>query len=178
MTPALLMSVVGVAAAAVDGGLISNKAKGISTRLAVPQLVVSYLLLSITLFLARMFYPIFVYRLMATSWPKPPTIADLAILVSCDYYFGYWELTKGYRLGLKGKLPQQSKSSVKRQVRECGFAQYAQDTFLTQEVRQVINGASILFALLLIGLAIFWLFVAPYGVIDLAIIRREFTYTP
>jgi hypothetical protein len=57
------------------------------------------------------------------------------------------------------------------------FEQYARGTFFTQEMGQVISGASILFSLLLIGLAIFWTIVALYGVIDLAFIRRQFTYT-
>lgn len=82
MTPALFLPVVGVATAAVEGGTIANKAVDFSTRLAVPQLVVSYFLLGIALFLSMMFYPIFLHRLMATGWPKPPAIAGLAILVN------------------------------------------------------------------------------------------------
>lgn len=57
------------------------------------------------------------------------------------------------------------------------FAEYARGTFFTQEVGQVFYGASFLLGFLLIGLAIFWMIIALYGVVDLAFVRREFTYT-
>jgi tellurite resistance protein TehA-like permease len=86
MTPALFLPVVGVATAAVEGGTITNKAVYMSTRLAIPQLVVSYFLLGIALFLAMMFYLIFLHRLMATGWLKPAAIAGLAILIGTSTF--------------------------------------------------------------------------------------------
>lgn len=133
-TPALFMSVVGVARAAVEGDLITSKAEGISTQRAVPQLVVSYIFLGIALLLAMMFYPIFLHRLMATSWPKLPAIVGLATLVSaCDL-----SLLNNCSLKTVGRARRQNVTIFQVLGGAAGqrmrFSQYARGTFFTQEV--------------------------------------------
>lgn len=82
MMPALFMPIVGVATAAVEAASVSANAYELSTRLAVPMVVMGYFLLGLATWMALMLYTMFLYRLMTHGWPDTPGVAGLAILVS------------------------------------------------------------------------------------------------
>ncbi|KAL9070531.1 MAG: hypothetical protein Q9161_004828 [Pseudevernia consocians] len=82
MTPSPLLSAVGVATAAVTGGQIINYAYDISPRLAVPVIIVAYLLGGLAIWLSIILYGVFFHRLMASGWPEPAKRPALMMLVS------------------------------------------------------------------------------------------------
>ena len=82
MTPSPFLPVVGVATAAVTGGQIINYAYDISPRLAVPVIVVAYLLGGLAIWLSIILYGVFFHRLMASGWPEPAKRPALMMLVS------------------------------------------------------------------------------------------------
>ena len=83
INPSLFLPVVGVATAAVVGGQVVNYAFDISPRLAVPVIIVAYLLGGFAIWLSVILYSIFFHRLMASGWPEPAKRPSLMMLVSC-----------------------------------------------------------------------------------------------
>lgn len=82
MTPAPVLAAVGVSPAAVVGAQVINYAYDISPRLAVPVIIVAYLLGGVAIWLSIILYAIFFHRLMASGWPEPAKRPALMILVS------------------------------------------------------------------------------------------------
>ena len=73
---------VGVATVALVGGQIVTYAYDISPRLAVPVIIVGYLLDGLAIWLSIILYGIFFQRLIARGWPEPAKRPTLMMLVS------------------------------------------------------------------------------------------------
>lgn len=82
MTPSLFLPAVGVAKASFVGGQLVTYAYDISPRLAVPVIIVAYLLGILAIWLSIILYGVFFYRLLASGWPEPAKRPSLMMLVS------------------------------------------------------------------------------------------------
>lgn len=82
MMPSPFLPAVGVATAALVGGQLVNYAYHISPRLAIPVVVVAYLLAGLSIWLSIVLYGVFFHRLMASGWPEPAKRPALMMLVS------------------------------------------------------------------------------------------------
>ena len=82
MTPSPVLAPVGVSTAAVVGAQVINYAYDISPRLAVPVIVVAYLLGGLAIWFSIILYAIFFHRLMASGWPEPAKRPALMMIVS------------------------------------------------------------------------------------------------
>lgn len=85
MTPSPVLAAVGVSTAANVGAQVINYSYDISPRLAVPVIIVAYLLGGLALWLSIILYAIFFHRLMASGWPEPAKRPALLILVSYSW---------------------------------------------------------------------------------------------
>ena len=82
MTLSLFLPAVGVANASFVGGQLVTYAYDISPRLAVPVIIVAYLLGSLAIWLSIILYGVFFHRLLASGWPEPAKRPSLMMLVS------------------------------------------------------------------------------------------------
>jgi tellurite resistance protein TehA-like permease len=82
MTPVLFMAPVGLATAGVEAGFITIFGAGMSSRLAVPMLIVGYFAVGVAFFMAIILYTIFFHRLLAAGWGPAAKRGALFILVS------------------------------------------------------------------------------------------------
>lgn len=84
MTPVLFMAPVGMATAASEAGLITIYGFDMSSRLAVPQIIVGYFASGVAMFMATLLYTVYFHRLLAAGWPAPAKRAGLFTLVCID----------------------------------------------------------------------------------------------
>ena len=82
MTPVLFMAPVGLATAGTEAGFITIFSEGMSSRMAVPMVVVGYFAVGVALFMAVILYTMYFHRLFAAGWSKPLERPALFILVS------------------------------------------------------------------------------------------------
>jgi len=73
---------VGIETVAVTGGVICNYGAGVSARLAVPVIIVSYMFCGLGLWLAVVVYALTMYKFMHSHFPPPPKLPTLMLLVS------------------------------------------------------------------------------------------------
>ncbi|CAD0093454.1 unnamed protein product [Aureobasidium vineae] len=167
MTPVLFMAPVGLATAAAEAGLITIYGAEMSSRLAVPQLIVGYFAAGVAFFMAILLYTVFFHHLLSVGWGPAPKRAGLFILIApCG------------QLATAFQLLGESASAYMR------FAQYkpsavnppAHGTFWTESTAQGVDGAGIFFALLLLGFDYLWLCIAIIGVADI-FVKKQATYT-
>lgn len=76
---------VSLATAAVVGSNIVSYGYGVSPQLAVPVIIVGYLILGFGANLALGLYSLFLNKLFATGWPPPEKIPSLILLVSVSH---------------------------------------------------------------------------------------------
>jgi tellurite resistance protein TehA-like permease len=140
---AIILPAVATSTAAAEGGLISIYAHHINSRLAIPVIITSYLLLGIGLILGLLIYALFLIRLLQTDYFPPSKRPTLFLL-----------------LGPAGQsataLLALSAASVMH------FPSYTSPDkhtapFFTTSSADALRAASTLLALLLVGLGIFWL---------------------
>lgn len=81
MTPVFFMAPVGLATAGVEAGFITIFGSGMSSRLAVPMLVVGYFAVGVAFFMGIILYTIFFHRLLAAGWGPAAKRGALFILV-------------------------------------------------------------------------------------------------
>lgn len=87
MTPVLFMAPVGLATAATEAGLITIYGFEMSSRLAVPQLIVGYFAAGVAFFMAVLLYTVFFHRLLSAGWGPAAKRAGLFILVRVTLSF-------------------------------------------------------------------------------------------
>lgn len=73
---------VGIETVAVTGGVICNYGAGVSARLAVPVIIVSYMFCGLGLWLAVLVYAMTMYKFMHSHFPQPAKLPTLMLLVS------------------------------------------------------------------------------------------------
>lgn len=159
LSPALFLPCVAVATDAVVGAVVCLYGNNVSAGLAVPILIMNYLLDGLALFLSLYIYTMYFHRLMATGWPENPKLPGLMLLVGPFGQLGAALLLTG------------SAASTKM-----NFEHYNAGTFITAAGSQIASAAGVVLALLFLGHDIFWLLVAVCGILKGAY-RREHTYT-
>lgn len=159
LSPALFLPCVAVATDAVVGAVICRYGHDVSARLAVPILIMNYLLDGLAIFISLEIYTIYFHRLMATGWPESPKLPGLMLLVGP---FGQ----VGAALLLTG-----SAASTRMD-----FEHYDKGTFLTMAGGETAAAVGVILALLFLGHDLFWLLVAICG-IGKGFIKHEHTYT-
>ncbi|KAI4152313.1 MAG: hypothetical protein LQ340_002981 [Diploschistes diacapsis] len=149
MTTAVFIPAVGVATQAVVGANIVTYAYGVSPQLAVPVIIVGYLLVGLGLNLALIMYALFLNRLMASGWPQPAQIPALIVLV--------------------GPMGQSAAGIVfLGQAASMNFGGYNEGTFLTMMSGMSASAASVVIALLLLGFDVLWILLSVYGILEAA----------
>lgn len=160
LPPVILIPTMGVATVAVTGGLISSYSAGMSAGMAVPVIIVAFLIAGIGMFMATFLYTLVIYRLFASGWPDPMLTPTLFILI------GPMAQSAG-ALQILGNAA----STYQR------FGGYQQGTFLTQMAAASLSAACILLALLMTGIAIVFALIAIYAMLERAY-NRELTWSP
>ena len=155
---AIILPAVATATTAVEGGLVAVYAFEISARLAVPMIVVSYLMLGIGLLVALLIYALWLQRLLVTGWFPGEKQPSLCLL-----------------LGPTGQSA--TGFLVLARASKMHFGAYNKGTFLQESSATALHGGSVLLALLVYGLGVFWLLFTVYGILD-ATVRRETKWTP
>ncbi|THX89033.1 C4-dicarboxylate transporter/malic acid transport protein [Aureobasidium pullulans] len=167
MTPVLFMAAVGMATAASEAGLITIYGFDMSSRLAVPQIIVGYFASGVAMFMATLLYTVYFHRLLAAGWPAPAKRAGLFILIGpCGQLATAFQLL-GESANTYMRFSQHKPSAI--QPPEYG-------TFWTQQTAQGVDGAGIFMALLLLGFDYLWFCIAIIGVVD-AIVFPTVTLT-
>ncbi|TIA55648.1 C4-dicarboxylate transporter/malic acid transport protein [Aureobasidium pullulans] len=167
MTPVLFMAPVGMATAASEAGLITIYGFDMSSRLAVPQIIVGYFASGVAMFMATLLYTVYFHRLLAAGWPAPAKRAGLFILIGpCGQLATAFQLL-GESANTYMRFSQYKPSAI--QPPEYG-------TFWTQQTAQGVDGAGIFMALLLLGFDYLWFCIAIIGVVDV-FVKRQATYT-
>lgn len=167
MTPVLFMAPVGLATAGVEAGFITIFGTEMSSRLAVPMVIVGYHAVGVAFFMAVILYTIYFHRLLAAGWSSPATRGGLFILIG-----------PAGQLSTAFQLLGESASANMR------FAQYKPQsvkpptfgTFWRQQTASGIDGAGLLLTLMLQGFDYLCLCIAVVGVIDV-FVKRQPTYT-
>ncbi|THW67141.1 C4-dicarboxylate transporter/malic acid transport protein [Aureobasidium pullulans] len=167
MTPVLFMAPVGMATAASEAGLITIYGFDMSSRFAVPQIIVGYFASGVAMFMATLLYTVYFHRLLAAGWPAPAKRAGLFILIGpCGQLATAFQLL-GESANTYMRFSQYKPSAI--QPPEYG-------TFWTQQTAQGVDGAGIFMALLLLGFDYLWFCIAIIGVVDV-FVKRQATYT-
>lgn len=142
---------------ALVGGLISSYSAGISDRLAVPVIIVSYILLGVGLFVALLVFAACTIRFIDSGLPPPIQYPTLFLLVG----------PVGQAAGAALSLGTASRMH---------FGGYGKGTLLQQMGGSTFSSIGVWVALLLLGLAVFFTLFALSAMIEGAI-NRQHTYS-
>lgn len=185
MTPVLFMAPVGIATAASEAGDITIYGFEMSSRLAVPQLIVGYFSAGVAMFMAILLYTVYFHRLLSAGWVAPAKRAGLFILASTKPPLSLSEiLMTSLQIGPCGQLATSFQLLGKSASTYKHFSQYRPSavkppeygTFWTEQTAQGVDGAGIFMALLLLGFDYLWFCIAIVGVLDV-FVKRQATYT-
>ena len=155
---AIILPAVATATTAAEGGLLAIYAFQISARLAVPIIIVSYMMLGIGFFVALLIYALFLQRILVTGWFEGIKRPSLCLLV------GPTGQTATALLAL-------AKAS------KMHFGEYGKGAFLQESAAIALHGGSVLIALLVFGFGVFWTMFTVYGILD-AVVKKEVKWTP
>lgn len=156
----IILPAVSVATVAVTGGSVVSLSYDVSPRLAVPVIVVSFMMVGIGILLGLMLSTYLFHAFLAQGWPAPAMTASTFILV--------------------GPMGQSAAALLQlgMAAREYGkFGGYNKGSFLTAEAAVVLETACVLIALILAGLGVIWSILAIYAMIERALQRKLF-WTP
>ena len=149
---AVFIPVVGIFTVANAAGLIVNNAKNdthISSHLAVPLIIVSFMCVGFGLGLGFIVYSVYTHRLMTSGWPAYLKVPAMILTI--------------------GPCGQSASALIQlgnATVSHHNFANYAEGYFLTAEAAPIIRIVCILAALLLVGFAVFWMCVDYYAIAE------------
>ncbi|KAK0867228.1 hypothetical protein LTR87_014682 [Friedmanniomyces endolithicus] len=150
ITPALVIPFVATATDAVVGALIVTYSHGVTARLAIPVIIVSYMLVGIGLFAAEMVYAVYLVRLLNGGMPPAAQSPSLILLVG--------------PLGQSSAALQGLGSAASSH-----FGSYGKGTFLTASAGSICSTAGVLLGLQFAGMAVFLLAFGAYAVLEGAI---------
>ena len=151
LPPTIVIPAVGVSTAATTGGLIASYADKISARLAVPIIIVSFLLVGIGMFMSIFLYTYLFHALLIDGWPAADKIASLWAFIG--------------PMGQSAAAIQILGSSASTYGR---FANYNKGTFLTESAAAPLSVACIFVALLLTGMGCIWALMALCAMLEKA----------
>jgi tellurite resistance protein TehA-like permease len=155
LSPAIFLPLISVMTLGTTGGIVVNYSVGMSARLAIPIIVVSYLCIGYAFFLALLYYAIYAHRLIAVG---PPEMAKLPAMV----------ITIGPLGQFATAIQVVSTAANTRGL----FGSYNQGTWLTASAASSVSAASELLALMVVGFAFLWVTVAWYLVLEAAVTRK------
>ena len=161
LPPACIIPGVGVVTAAVVGASVVTYGYDVSPQLAVPVIIVGYILIGWGIFWALFVYATFFIRSLNAGWLPPEKIPTLLFLV------GPPGQTAGALMAL-GSAAQKH------------FPNYGDDSpIFTLMGGQSFAATSALFALIFLGLYALWLIYSIYGILEAAFAGKikSFTFT-
>ena len=157
---AIILPAVATSTVAAEGGLLCIYSFDISARLAVPVIIVSFMLVGVGIFIGTLIYALFLERMLVSTpgWfdgVKRPTLILLLGPMGQSS-------TALMALGAASKMH---------------FGAYAKGTFLTASSAEALGAACMLLSLLMFGLGVFWMIYGVYGIVD-AVLRKQTKWTP
>lgn len=147
----IIIPAVGVSTMATTGGLIASYSYGISARLAVPIIIVSFMLTGIGVFMALFLYTYLLQSMFTDGWPPPAQIASVWLFVG--------------PMGQSAAAIQLLSSAASTYGQ---FAAYNKGTFLTASAASPLDVASILLALWMNGMGVVWALMAFVAMVESA----------
>ena len=103
MTPVLFMAPVGLATAGTEAGFITMFSEGMSSRMAVPMLIVGYFTIGVALFMVIILYTMYFHRLLSAGWSSPMERPALFILLRLEDLM-VLKITDIFQIGPCGQL--------------------------------------------------------------------------
>ncbi|KAI9709836.1 MAG: hypothetical protein M1828_002353 [Chrysothrix sp. TS-e1954] len=157
LSPAIILPAVGVSTASVVGATVANFSHDMSARLAVPLVIWGYMLNGIGAFLAFFVYALFLQRMFVKGIPEPAKIPSLMLLVG----------PMGQAAGALMQLGT---------VAEKDFGSYQRGKFLQLMSGDSLSAASVMLALMFVGLDIFFVIFALYPMLE-ATWKRQLSFS-
>ena len=155
---AVFVPIVGMLTVANAAGVIVNGATNsthMSHELAVPMIVIGFILTGMGIGLAIIMYAVYMHRLMTSGFPESLKIPAMILTIGpCGQ-----SATALINLG-------------NTTLAHANFAEYDRGSFLTVTAAPVIRTVCTLCAMLLLGFAIFWMIVDYYAFIS-GVLRRQ-----
>ena len=159
LPPLILIPTMGIATIGTTGGLIAIYSAGISARMAVPVIIVSFLMIGLSVFTASFLYTLLLYQLFTNGWPAPATTPAMFV-------------TAG-PLGQSAAALQLLGSAADTYKR---FAGYHKGPFLSASAAQPLYIACVLIALLLAGMSSIYALLAFYVMVERAV-QKQLSWT-
>lgn len=156
----VIIPAVSVSTVAVTGGVVVSDSYEISARLAVPVIIVSFMMVGLGILLGLILSTYLFHQLLALGWPPAAQTASLFIFVG--------------PMGQSAAALQQLGAAARMYGK---FAGYNKGTFLTAEAAAPLDVACILIALMLTGLGIVWSLLSVYAMIECAW-KKELSWNP
>ena len=155
----VIIPAVSVSTIAVTGGFVASMSFGISARMAVPVIVVSFMMVGMGILLGLMLSTYLFHALLAQGWPDPGQSASLFIFV--------------------GPMGQSAAAlqALGRAASMGAFGAYNKGTFLTAEAAVPLEAACMLIALMLTGLGFIWTVLSIMGMVIRAV-KKELSWSP
>lgn len=142
------------------GGILCNYSAGMTARLAVPVIVVSYMAIGYALFLSLLYYAFLAHKLLAEGLPPPEKIPALVIAVGPMGQFA---------------TAVQVLSTAAASGRGL-FGKYGEGTWLQASAASSVAAVAVVMALLALGFAVLWVTVAWYVVVE-RLVKRELPFS-
>jgi tellurite resistance protein TehA-like permease len=155
LSPAIFLPVISVMTLGTTGGIVVNYSVGMSARLAIPIIVVSYLCIGYALFLSLLYYAIYAHRLIAVGPPMKAKLPSLVITIGPLGQFATAIQVVSTAANTRGL-----------------FGSYNQGTWLTASAASSVSAASELLALMVVGFAFLWVTVSWYLILEAAVMRK------
>lgn len=157
LTPALILPFVGTTTDALVGGIICQFSHGVNERMAVPVIIVSYMLTGIGFFAAMMIYAAYLVRLTNAGMPKSFLTPSLVLLV--------------------GPCGQSSAAlQALGAAAVTHFGKYNKGTFITAGAASILAAVGTWLGLMLTGFGLLFLLFCAYTLLEVAM-KREHKYT-
>lgn len=150
---AIILPAVATSTTAAEGGLICLYSFDMSSRLAVPVIITSFLSLGIGTFLAILIMALWLQRILSNTWLEGPKQPQLCLLLG--------PVGQGSTafLGLGAATAKH-------------FPGYNKGTFLTMAAAEAVRGACVVLALILFGLGVFWMCYIVIALVD-SFLKKE-----
>lgn len=158
ISPVVFLPLIGVMTLGSTGGIITNYSVDMSATLAIPIIVVGYIVIGYALFLSLMYYAFLAHKLLAVGIPVPAKVPTLVVAVGPMGQFAT-------------AIQVLSTAASKRGL----FGEYQEGTWLQASAASSVSAASVLIALFALGFGFLWITVAWYLVIE-ALVKRQLPF--
>jgi len=156
----VIIPAVSVSTVAVTGAVVVTLSYDMSAQLAIPIIVVSFMMVGLGILLGLMLTTYLFHQLLAQGWPPPAQSASVFILVG--------------PMGQSAAALQQLGAAARTYG---NFGKYNEGTFLTAEAAVGLDAACVLISLMLTGLGIVWTLLSVWVMIERAS-KKELSWNP